>query len=243
MYVQTKSDTLTFESGCYFNEAFADLDVLVKNANDQFTGQNIKFDSMVGIGLSGLLVLPVLARHYGVPYLALRKEGIKSHDSYGVGSYGRGTIGKRWLLIDDFVSSGRTIEVAKRRVADGIAMTGSNFTTEYVGTYCYGARGGGDSYGKIVHPNGTQKSVTAIDVDGETIYVDLNHFSVTKRYVERAIRRGSPDPKGWAILRVRESYSFWIDEGYLDIDDLAMMAVAAEKQLRNGDISFVSDYL
>src|SRR3954471_24570942 len=46
---------------------------LIENAETQLYGHNVDFDSMVGIGLSGILVLPLLARHFNVPFFACRR--------------------------------------------------------------------------------------------------------------------------------------------------------------------------
>ena len=228
------SDKLTFGKS-YFDQAFGDVDSLIENAETQLIGLDIKFDSMVGIGLSGLLVLPILARHFDVPFLALRKPNVESHDTdmWGgtnfVGQFGRGTIGKRWILVDDFVSTGTTMRNAETRVKAGIKAENPDFRTKFVGCYCYGSNYG-ESYGKFVYPNLERGYVVKIDVDGEPYYVNGEIFRVVKRQIK--LNRWATDPKGEAISYVRDE-PYYMDK--VDLDELAMMAVAAEKQLREED--------
>lgn len=227
--------TISFGHG-YFRHAFEDVDSLIGNAEFQFKVQKIEFDSMVGIGLSGLLVLPILARHFDVPFMALRKPNVESHDSYyGTGQYGRGTIGKRWILVDDFVSTGSTMRKAQQRIADGIAESGFKFETEFVGTYCYGNEGG-DTVGTFVYPDSTKKSLMPIEVDGETKIVDFRLFRSMKDELQyyRTRNRSETDPKGAAIKSIR---SYWSTN--VTLDELAMVAVAAERELEAGNTRFV----
>lgn len=213
----------------YFEQVFGDTDTLFRNAETQLFGQKIKFDSFVGIGLSGILVLPILARHFNVPFLALRKEGVDCHDTYGIGQYGRGTIGQNWVLVDDFVSSGRTVKYAQERVSQGIRHEGNGFKTQYVGCYSYGSDYGYNG-GRFVFPDGTKKSLKAIEVDGETQLINGDTYKIMKARIRYFTKKGYPDPKGQAITYLRAD-SYYADIT-ADLDMLAMIAVAAEKDYR-----------
>lgn len=223
-----KTATMMFGKS-YFEQVFGDTDELFHNAETQLHGQKIKFDSFVGIGLSGVLVLPILARHFDVPFLALRKAGVDCHDTYGIGKYGRGTIGRNWILIDDFVSSGNTIRVAQERVGAGLREAGGGFYTEYMGCYAYGSSYG-SSDGAFHHPNGNKISLKSIQVDGETQLVNGEIYNLVRARIRNFTRRGYADPKGAAITYIRTDPYYDLK---VDLDELAMIAVVAEKDYKS----------
>lgn len=95
----------------------------------------IDHDTLVGTGLSGALVVPWLARSVGKSWLLVRKEGDYSHSAHQV----EGSIGKRWLFVDDFIDSGETFG----RCIDAIAGECSRRhhgerMPELVGAFLYG---------------------------------------------------------------------------------------------------------
>lgn len=222
-----KTATMMFGKS-YFEQVFGDTEELFRNAETQLIGQKIKFDSFVGIGLSGVLVLPILARHFDVPFLALRKAGVDCHDTYGIGQYGRGTIGRNWVLIDDFVSSGRTIRVAQDRVDAGLREAGNGFRTEYMGCYGYGSSYG-SSDGTFHHPNGNKVSLKSIEVDGEIQLVNAEVYKLVWTRIRNFTRKGYADPKGAAISYIRSDV-YYAD--LVDLDELTTIAVVAEKDYR-----------
>lgn len=77
--------------------------------------QGIKFDTIVGRGSSGMLIVPIVARILRKKWLIVRKheEVQSSHDS---SCKWMGELGKRWIFLDDFSSSGQTF----RKVRDGV---------------------------------------------------------------------------------------------------------------------------
>lgn len=225
-YVPSALDQKTFsfnDSSCYFHDAFADLDTLTSNAETQL--KSIKFDSMVAIGLSGMLVLPVLARHFNVPFLALRKQSEHCHDRYGIGQYGRGTLGKRWILVDDFVASGKTIQTARNIVDDALATTG--FHTTYVGTYCYGAYG---LPGQFVFPDNSRSSIVKYVFDGKEHFIDGEFYKSFRADYRYNLLSGTVDPKGKAIKAYMES-SYYRER--FTLDEVSMMAIAIENDFKN----------
>lgn len=118
----------------YLTSAFASAEELVKQAQRILDG--VEYDTMVGTGLSGGLVVPALARLLNKEFALIRKSGDSSHREREV----EGSLGDRWIFVDDFVSSGDTL--ARVRAAIDNAQKGQPygwdaFKTEYVGTYQY----------------------------------------------------------------------------------------------------------
>lgn len=123
----------------YFGRAFGDIEDIAYNMIK--TLDTVKFDTMVGTGLSGTLVVPTLARAFGVHWAIIRKE-VSIHTNTKI----EGDIGQNWLFVDDFISSGETLRRVQN-IVNGITWSEYdqttwsyqtvNFTTNYVGTYEY----------------------------------------------------------------------------------------------------------
>jgi len=223
-------DFFTVDGG-YFKAAFGDAEKICIAAETQLVGLGVEFDSMVAIGLSGVLVLPILARHFDVPFLALRKPDVRSHDSYSCGQFGRGTIGKRWILVDDFVCTGETVLTAKRQVANMLAGVG--FSTEYVGTYCYQNNYNeiDKSYaGKFIDSAGNGRCVRKIDTDGHVRYVDYSAYNYIYRSMQLTMASDKPtsDIIGATVKLARTNYTY---EQTLTLEELVAMAVHAHREL------------
>lgn len=137
----------------YCESIVSDPDEVIGRAKDELDG--VDFDTFVVRGMSGALIAPLLAREMGKKWLLVRKpeDAQSSHSS----TMWIGELGRRWIFLDDFVSSGNT----RRKVFDGVAAaiqhynngvdyswkTGENvgtprepYATEYVGTYSYERR-------------------------------------------------------------------------------------------------------
>lgn len=112
-------------TGGYMQNAFKTMEQLRREAEPVLSGE--KFDTMVGTGLSGALVVPRLAEAFGVHWLIVRKPGDGSHSNHQA----EGTLGRRWIFVDDFVSTGNTW---KRVMA---SMAGIDPSAAYAGTYSY----------------------------------------------------------------------------------------------------------
>lgn len=220
------SQTFSFNAG-YFDRAFGDAEALTKAFDVAIEFSKVDFDSMAAIGLSGHLVLPLLARHAGVPFLALRKSDVKTHDTWGIGKHGRGTIGKRYLIIDDFVSSGTTVKKIRNAIDAVTEEYSCPFKPEYVGTYCY-AEPSSAAETAVMLPDGSKLRGKEIVVDGSRMLVNYFAYLAIEMYISDAIYYGKPDPKGYAIQRVRDSISL-TDFG--DMNTIAAMVVYAEQQL------------
>lgn len=125
----------------YFEKAFGDEKRLIEEARKAL--ENVEFDTMVGIGLSGSLVIPILARAFGANFAIVRKERSSHDDSAVVGH-----IGHKWIFVDDFISTGTSrekvisaISEITQRISKWDESTQSytykKFDTKYVGTYEY----------------------------------------------------------------------------------------------------------
>ena len=98
-----------FKTG-YLDAALTDLEGVLDNAERILA--DVDYDTLVGTGFSGALVVPALALRLGKQFVLVRKENDGSHHS------GRmiGQLGKRWVFLDDFVSSGTTRKRVRRAV-------------------------------------------------------------------------------------------------------------------------------
>jgi hypoxanthine phosphoribosyltransferase len=133
------SDVRSFDS--YFSIIWQNPDKLLNAAEQELS--RIDYDTMVGTGLSGSLVIPMLARHLG-KYWAIVRKNEPSHSSNPI----EGRIGRKWIFVDDFVSSGKTrntVQNAMRADADSERQwnydkgdyRSAAWQTEYIGTYSY----------------------------------------------------------------------------------------------------------
>ena len=117
----------------YLRDAFNNTSELVATARRLLKG--VKYDTMVGTGLSGSLVIPVLARALKKNWAIVRKDNDGSHSPCVI----EGTLGERWIFVDDFVASGDT----RRRVIKTVEDIAEKYgiTTEHVGSYLYHSMG------------------------------------------------------------------------------------------------------
>lgn len=115
----------------YLEEVVANTAQFVKVTEEKLL--EVDFDTVVCTGLSGLLVAPGVAAGLGKKLLVVRKpDDSTTHSQFGA----EGWLGKRWLFLDDKISSGKTLQRVQEAVAKITAGT-SGFTTEYAGSYEY----------------------------------------------------------------------------------------------------------
>jgi hypothetical protein len=82
----------------------------------------IRYDTIVGIGISGAMVVPAIGRSMRKNWALIRKDGEYNHA--GNASF-EGVIGKRFIIVDDFVSSGATVAVILAKLAKVAAEYGT----------------------------------------------------------------------------------------------------------------------
>lgn len=115
--------------GFYMTRAFWEPEQHAEKAAEPLA--NVDYDSMVGMGLSGALVIPSLARLLGKHWLIVRKDDDGSHSDRLV----EGSLGRRWIFVDDLVDRGGTIRKVHERVTNLLTMRG--FESTFVGAYLY----------------------------------------------------------------------------------------------------------
>lgn len=114
----------------YFQEALSDdLDSFIDRARTALKG--VQYDTLVGTGMSGALIVPTLARALDQHWLIVRKPKDGSHSWHPF----IGKLGRRWIFVDDFIDSGAT----RKRVLAAIQKEAESFDfkTTYVGDYLY----------------------------------------------------------------------------------------------------------
>jgi orotate phosphoribosyltransferase len=92
---------------------------------------SVRFDTLVGTGLSGALVIPRLAESLALHWMIVRKDNDGTHSAYNT----EGACGEQWLFVDDLISSGATYA----RVREAMEKMSKRYThtTECVGAYLY----------------------------------------------------------------------------------------------------------
>ena len=108
------------------DNALFDLASVIDTAKERLA--DVDFDTLVGTGFSGGIVIPSLALALNKKFVLIRKETDDSH--HGKGCL-LGELGARWIFVDDFVSSGKT----RQRVIEKIENEG--VPTQMVGQYLY----------------------------------------------------------------------------------------------------------
>lgn len=114
----------------YMDEAVFDLPKVIETATKALA--DVEFDTLVGTGFSGGIVIPSLALALGKQFVLIRKETDDSH--HGRGRL-LGQLGARWIFVDDFVASGETRRRVIRKVRE--AAVERDAVTQLVGQYMY----------------------------------------------------------------------------------------------------------
>ena len=122
----------------YMDEAVFQLPEVLEKAQKELA--DVDFDTLVGTGFSGGIIIPALALAMGKKFVLIRKETDDSH--HGKGEL-LGDLGRRWIFVDDFIGSGRTRDRVISKIQE--AAEKRNMLTEMVGQYMYVERiwGGG----------------------------------------------------------------------------------------------------
>lgn len=120
---------MKFRTG-YMDKALFDLETVIEDAKEALKDKD--FDTIVGTGFSGGIVIPTLALALGKQFVLIRKEDDDSHHGGGLML---GNLGERWIFVDDFVSTGTTRTRVLEKIKKG--ATDDYHDTEYVGDYMY----------------------------------------------------------------------------------------------------------
>lgn len=93
----------------YMDRALFDLPTVLAEIEHVLSAPDVPaFDTLVGTGFSGGVIIPALAMRMGKQFALIRKESDDTHHSGDI----MGALGGPWIFVDDFVSSGAT----RRRV-------------------------------------------------------------------------------------------------------------------------------
>lgn len=114
----------------YMDHALFNLSDVIETA--QIRLADVEFDTLVGTGFSGGIVIPSLALAMDKKFILIRKETDDSHHGKGRVC---GALGRRWIFVDDFVSSGATRKRVIRKVDE--AANEAAAVTQLVGQYMY----------------------------------------------------------------------------------------------------------
>ena len=132
-------------SWSYFNNAFSQI------ARDEFLDlarrakERAEFDTVVVSGVSGVVMGAFVAHALDVDLLIVRKEDDRSTHSY---DRVEGSLGRRWVFLDDFTETGKTRKRVRSVVTDAAANYGVE--TSFVGSLLYQA---------MTFANGNNKTV------------------------------------------------------------------------------------
>lgn len=135
-----------------YSRGMFDPKTIIADMRDQMQG--VKYDTLVGRGTSGMLVIPIVAKALRKNWFIVRKRHDYANAHGGVQFIG--DLGHRWVFLDDFVSSGETFHIVRQRVRDAVDQINAvrderydmdsrkwvlqkhpDFTTELVGLFEY----------------------------------------------------------------------------------------------------------
>jgi phosphoribosylpyrophosphate synthetase len=100
-----------------YNIKFNDPDIfasIIERAVKCLKG--VKFDTVVFRGFSGAIVGPAVALRLGKPWALVRKVGDSSHSLNTVEGY----VSSEYVIIDDFIDSGETVNKIVSTFPDGL---------------------------------------------------------------------------------------------------------------------------
>lgn len=123
---------------------------IVKDAAKALEG--VEFDTIVFRGMSGALIAPIIAHKMEKEIVMLRKPDVTTHSSY---KYEGFIDVKRYVIIDDFVSTGDTVATIINRMR-------SAGDSKFVGLYLY-------------YANTDRAGLYTLDVPSD-VFVRVNKF-------------------------------------------------------------------
>jgi adenine/guanine phosphoribosyltransferase-like PRPP-binding protein len=123
------SKRLDLTTGHYFRRPFGPAKEFFCHAREALA--EVEFDTVVGTGLSGAVAASQLSRALRKNLAVVRKPRDGSHSSNPV----EGVLGKRWLFVDDLISTGDTFRRTRAAIEKVCAERGHE--AEFVGAYLY----------------------------------------------------------------------------------------------------------
>ena len=115
---------------------FDDLGESVTRTEQALTRYRDRFDVIVVSGVSGIVVGAPVALALGIPLIVVRKDEDKNaHHLGGEIINVRDLMRQRYLIVDDFVCSGRTVKFIQDKIANHPRHAIN--PPEYVGVYQY----------------------------------------------------------------------------------------------------------
>jgi adenine/guanine phosphoribosyltransferase-like PRPP-binding protein len=110
----------------------SDLMELASRTAKNILKLDIQFETIVGTGMSGGVIIPTLAILLDKSFLLIRKPNTDSHsDSDGVGF-----IGESWIFVDDFMVTGQTLDRVYNKI-ERLAKSAWLPVPELMGAYFY----------------------------------------------------------------------------------------------------------
>jgi hypothetical protein len=95
----------------------------------------VKYDTIIGTGISGALVIPAIGRAARKSWALIRKDGTRSHAN---GQHFEGEIGDRFIIVDDFVNTGKTVvDILRKVTLAHVEMGGYQPKPIFVGVWQY----------------------------------------------------------------------------------------------------------
>jgi hypothetical protein len=89
----------------YSGKLYSDFMFVVDKCVSDLTPHSDEFDSIVGTGLSGTTITPIVACMLDKTWAIARKPSEATHSTNII----EGTIGSRYIFLDDFISTGTTL--------------------------------------------------------------------------------------------------------------------------------------
>ena len=98
--------------------------------------KNLKFDAIAYSGSSGCAIAFSLATKHKIPLIYVRKNGEKAHSHSTVECNDKDAIVKKYLIVDDFVDTGRTIDWIMHSIEKQARAKGA-YPATAVGVLCF----------------------------------------------------------------------------------------------------------
>lgn len=116
----------------YLRDAFEDTDMVIERVAKALEGKD--YDTIVGSGVSGAILLLKLRDRFKCNVAVVRKANDGSHSAEHV----EGTIGERFVVVDDQVASGGTVKHILRQIRKQLHdREGVYNMPKFVGVACY----------------------------------------------------------------------------------------------------------